>query len=53
MAESGKFEEGGSDGMNQETSATHNQSPQPNSPGSKPSIKVQQRSNSTDCKYLE
>ena len=52
MADKGKFEDAGSDGMAQETSATHHQSPVPNSPGDKPSVAVNKRSNSTDCKFL-
>jgi hypothetical protein len=54
MADNGKMEDAnGSDGYGgQETSATHHQSPVPNSPGQKASIITNKRSNSTDCKFL-
>jgi len=48
MADNGKFEDAGSDGMAGETSATHHQSPGPNSPSAKGSVKINARSNSTD-----
>ena len=51
MAENGKFEEAGSDGVNAETNATQNQSPGMNSPGQKISG-INKRSNSTDCKFF-
>ena len=51
MADSGKFDEAGSDGFNQETTATHHQSPVPDSPGGKAAI-INKRSNSTDCKFI-
>lgn len=47
MADSGKFDEAGSDGINAETNATINQSPGMNSPTNKLSG-INKRSNSTD-----